>query len=158
MRSIAMVCLLIGLCGSVFADDMISSKIDEDVWSVVSRTVVEDDIDGMAALYHADGVLVGRNGTVPIVDQLAKWGQDMVEAKRAGTTATVAFRFTERRDDERAAFERGMFKYTATTSAGEESSYHVPIEALLVKKDGKWLIVMERQLEAADEAAWAALE
>jgi len=161
MRLTVAICLLIGLSGSVLADDTISSKIDEDVWSVVRRTVVEDDIEGMATLYHPDGVLVGRNGTVPISEQLAKWGQDMAEAKRVGTTATVAFRFTERQDGERTAFESGMFKYMATTADGEASSYHVPFEALLVKKDGKWLIVMERQLGISDEAgraAWAALE
>ena len=47
--------------------------------------------------------------------------------------------------------------YCVTAPSGEETSYYVPFEQLLVKKDGKWLILMERQLEAGDEAAWAAL-
>jgi hypothetical protein len=31
------------------------------------------------------------------------------------------------------------------------------MEALLVKTGGKWRMIMERQLEAVDEAAWNAL-
>ena len=31
------------------------------------------------------------------------------------------------------------------------------LEALLVKHDGKWRVVMERQLESTTEAAWNAL-
>ena len=34
----------------------------------------------------------------------------------------------------------------------------VKLEALMVKKDGQWLMMMERQLEATDEAAWELLE
>lgn len=158
MKPLTAVCLAICFAvGSAIAEDMSTAQIDRDVWSVVSRTVVEADIEGMAATYHPDAVLVSNNGTVPIADQLAKWGRDMVEAEKVGTTARVSFRFTSRQDGEQTAFETGMFKYTSTTASGEETSYRVPFEALLVKKDGKWLMLMERQLGAADEAAWAAL-
>ena len=34
------------------------------------------------------------------------------------------------------------------------SGSFVPFEALLVKKDGRWLMVMERQFEAAGRVAW----
>ena len=159
MKPVTTICLLVCLgVGSAFAEDTSTREIDRDVWSVVSRTVVESDIEGMAAVYHSDAVLVAESGTVPIAEQLAKWGQDMVDDKRDGTSASVSFRFTRRQDDGKTAFEAGMFKYTATASSGAETSYRVPFEALLVKKNGKWLILMERQLEAADEAAWTALE
>ena len=158
MRSVITRCLL--LCcaaGPVLAGDT-SAEIDRDVWSVISRTVVESDIEGMAATYHPDAVFVSERGTVAIADQLDKWGRDMVDMKQAGTTAKVAFRLIRRQDDERTAFETGMFKYTSTTKSGDPTSYRIPFEALLVKKDGRWLIVMERQHAAVDEAAWAALE
>jgi uncharacterized protein (TIGR02246 family) len=159
MRSATTLCLLLCLgIGSVFAEDTTASDIDRDVWSVVSKTVVEADIDGMAATYHPDAVFVSTGGTSSIAEQLAKWGRDMEEAKGAGTSATVAFRFTNRQDDDATAFETGMFKYTVTAPSGEETSYRVPFEALLVKQGGKWLILMERQLGSADEDAWAALE
>ncbi len=159
MKHVTTICLLICLSvGSAFADGTTSREIDRDVWSVISLTVVESDIKGMAATYHPDAVLVGDSGAVPIAEQLAKWGRDMEEAKNDGSSASVSFRFTSRQDDRTTAFETGMFKYTVTAASGAETSYYVPFEQLLVKKGGKWLILMERQLEAADEAAWAALE
>jgi len=39
-----------------------------------------------------------------------------------------------------------------------EQPTFIPFEALLVKKDGGWLIVMERQHEATDESAWRGLD
>ena len=159
MKSVTAVIFLICLTvGSIVAEETSSAQIDRDVWSVVSRTVVEADIEGMAATYHPDAVLVSNNGTVPIAQQLAEWGQDMVEAEKVGTTAKVSFRFTSRQDGKETAFETGLFKYTSTTAGGEETSYRVRFEALLVKKNGKWLMLMERQLGSADEAAWEALE
>jgi hypothetical protein len=41
--------------------------------------------------------------------------------------------------------------------SGEEKAVYVEFETLLVKRDGKWLIIMERQLDDVDPAAWAAL-
>ena len=157
MKPVITICLLVCLSGSVFADGTTTGEIDRDVWSVISRTVAESDIEGMAAIYHSDAVLVGDSGTVPIAEQLAKWGQDMEAARRDAMSASVSFRFTSRQDDKKTAFESGMFKYTVTAPSGAETSYRVPFEALLVNKDGKWLMLMERQLETADEAAWAAL-
>ena len=159
MKPVTAVLLLIYLsaAGSVGAGTT-AEEIDRDVWAAVSRTVVEKDIKGMSAVYHTDAVLVGGNGTVPIAGPLAKWGQDMEAAREAGTSESVSFRFTHRQDDETTAFETGMFRYTVTDPAGAEMSYYIPFETLLVKREGKWLILMERQLEAADEAAWATLE
>ena len=125
---------------------------------MIRQTVVDSDIGKMASAYHPDAVLVFPSFTVSAGDQLAEWGRDMVEMEKLGTTATVDFRFTRRQDDEFTAFESGMFKYATADASGAEASYHVPFEALLVKKEGRWLILMERQLERADEAAWAALE
>jgi uncharacterized protein (TIGR02246 family) len=135
----------------------ISSEIDDQIWSVVSRTVVDHDIEGMAAIYHPDAVLVNARGTVPIAPQLAIWGEGMETMKSEGATATVAFRFDSRHDNESTAFETGIFRYATTDAAGVESPSFVLLEALLIKQDGRWLILMERQLEATDEAAWNAL-
>ena len=140
------------------AEGASSEEIDRTVWSVVSRTVVEQDIEGMAGTYHPDAVLVSGRGTVPIADQLPKWGQGMEDQKAAGGGARVSFRFGIRQDGEATAFESGMFKYTEIDSSGNESSAYVPFEALLVKKNDRWLIVMERQFEPADQAAWGAMK
>lgn len=82
----------------------------------------------------------------------------MEQARVEGGKASVAFRFTSRQDDRVTAFERGIFRYAETNPDGVEQTTFVPFEALLVKKDGRWLIVMERQLDATDENAWRALD
>lgn len=48
-------------------------------------------------------------------------------------------------------------RYAETDAAGVEQPRFVNLEALMVKKDGRWLMTMERQLDPADQAAWDAL-
>ena len=134
-----------------------SGAIDAQVWSVVSTTVVEHDIAGMAATYHPDAVVVTPQGTMPVARALAGWGQSMEAMKRNGSRAQVAFRFSLRQDGAETAFESGMFNYAVIDSAGATTRYIIPFESLLVRKDGRWLIVMERQFAAADETAWNAM-
>jgi ketosteroid isomerase-like protein len=81
----------------------------------------------------------------------------MVANKAKGIRANVEFRFSKRQDDAQTAFETGIFKYTLTDEAGVSTPRYRRLEALLVKNGGKWLIVMERPLEATDEAGWNAI-
>jgi len=134
---------------------MASSKaIDADVWTVITRTVANADIDGMAATYHPDAVVVLPGRTVPIGEQIPRWGKGMVDAAQRRETASVEFRFSRRVDNATTAFETGMFKYTVTDSTGKSTPYHIPMEVLLVQVNGKWRILMERQFAATDLAAW----
>ena len=134
-----------------------SAAIDAEVWNPVAKSVVDDDIAAMGRVYHADAILVTAGGTRRISEALAGWGKDMVANKGKGIRATVEFRFSKRQDDAETAFETGMFKYTVTDRAGKSSPRYVRMEALLVKSGGKWRMIMERQLDATDEAAWNAL-
>ena len=134
-----------------------SGAIDAQVWTTVSTTVVEHDIAGMTATYHPDAVVVTPQGTMPIARALAGWGKSMEAMKQNGSRASVAFRFSLRQDGAETAFEAGMFNYAATDSAGATTRYIIPFEALLVRKNDRWLIVMERQFAAADETAWNAM-
>lgn len=134
-----------------------SGAIDAQVWSVISTTVAGHDLAGMAATYYPDAVVVTPQGTMPVARALAGWGQSMEAMKRNGSRASVAFRFALRQDGAETAFESGIFNYAVTDSAGGTTRYIIPFEALLVRKDARWLIVMERQFAAADEAAWNAM-
>ena len=134
-----------------------SATIDADVWAPVAASVVHDDIAAMGRAYHPDAVLVSNDGTRPISQALAGWGKDMVTNKAQGIHATVEFRFTKRQDDAETAFEVGVFKYSVTDSSGKSTPSYRQLEALLVRRGGKWRIVMERQLDAVTEAAWNAL-
>ena len=134
-----------------------STAIDADVWAPIAASVVHDDIAAMGRTYHPDAVLVSNDGTRSIASALAGWGKDMVTNKAKGTRATVEFRFTKRQDDTETAFETGVFKYTVIDKAGVATPSYRRLEALLVKRQGKWRIVMERQLDAVTEAAWNAI-
>lgn len=128
--------------------------IDRDIWSVFVATVAADDIVGMGRAYFPDAVLVSPKGTRPIKDALEGWGRDMVAAKARGDKATVAFRFSRRQDDSTTAFEAGIFKYTVIAKSGESTPKFYPFEELLVKTNGKWRVLMERQFALVTQDAW----
>lgn len=142
---------------SAQAAETSSSAIDAQVWSTISATVVAHDIKGMAATYHPDAVVVTPKTTIPVAKALAGWGQGMEAMKQNRSRASVAFRFSQRLDGTETAFESGMFNYAVTDSAGATTRYLIPFEALLVRQDGQWRILMERQFPASDEAAWNAM-
>ena len=126
-------------------------------WAEVARTVAEGDFDGYSTLYHSDAVLVMQgSGTVPIAGALAAWKQGFDETREGSAVAGVEFRLTERLNDESTAHETGMFRYTFKSEDAEEQVAHLHFEALLVKKNGKWLMVMEYQTEPATDAEWDA--
>lgn len=135
-----------------------TAAIDEQVWHAISASVADQDINAMAATYHPDAVIVHAGGTLFARDQLPRWGKDMEAARAKGETATVEFRFSKRLDNAGTAFEIGMFKYTVIDSAGKPAPIHIPMEALLLRANGRWVIVMERQFAAAGPQEWDALK
>jgi ketosteroid isomerase-like protein len=131
-----------------------SDEIDRDIWSVFVATVAADDISGMGRAYFPDAVLVSPKRTRPIKETLEGWGRDMVAAKARGDKATVEFRFSRRQDDSTTAFEAGIFKYTVIAKSGASASKFYPFEELLVKTNGKWRVLMERQFDLVTQDAW----
>jgi ketosteroid isomerase-like protein len=146
------------LSSTAFSEQNNSQQIDQDTWSIISQSVKDADIHAMGQTYHPDAVVVSAKGTTPISVALASWGEGMQQAKASGSSATVAFRFSSRQDDENSAFETGIFKYIATDAEGNESQLFMGFETLLVKKDKRWQFIMERQLNQTDEASWDALQ
>jgi ketosteroid isomerase-like protein len=134
-----------------------SAAIDADVWAPISASVVNKDIAAMGRVYHPDAVVVSNNGTQTIRSTLVRWGEGMVADKAKGLRATVEFRFSKRQDDGETAFEVGVFKYTSIDKAGVSTPRYVQLEALLVKRQGKWVFLMERQLDTVTEAVWNSL-
>ena len=141
-----------------FADQNISDKIDHDTWQVISQSVIDRDIVAMGSTYHPDAVVVNAEKTSPISSTLIRWGEGMQKEIENGTSATVAFRFSERMDNEDSALETGIFNYISTDAAGLETSIYINFQTLLVKKNDRWLFVMEHQLDDTDKAAWEALQ
>ena len=131
-----------------------TADIDRDIWTVIVDTVAKDDIVRMGAAYTPDAVLVNPTNTQTIKSALDRWGRDMVTNKAKGTRAAVEFRFAKRMDSATTAFETGIFNYGTTDKDGVRTGGYYPFEELLVKTNGQWHIVMERQFAGVTEADW----
>jgi len=127
-------------------------------WAELSRTVEEGEFEGYAALYHPDAVLVslGSGTSYPIAQALAGWKQGFDDTAAGRAEAGVDFRLTQRLNDGTTAHETGIFRYTFSPEGGETTVAPVHFEALLVKQDGEWLMLMEYQKGMATEQEWEA--
>lgn len=129
-------------------------------WSEVSRTVEEGDFEGYRRLYHPDAVLVSTNAgrSFPIAQALDGWEQSFLDTRDGKSRARALFRFTERLHDETTAHETGILRYEAEDRDGSKSVSLVHFRALLVLKNGRWLMVMEHQQGEATQAEWQAAD
>jgi hypothetical protein len=148
-----MTCLIV-CSATVLAQDQ---SPNDGLYREIIRTVLEADFDGMAATYHPDAVLVSRERTTAISEQMPRWREAGEAFANAGGRATVAFRFSSRVSGDASAFDAGIFRYAQITAEGEETASYLFFENLSVKKNGRWLTMMERQKELASEADWKAL-
>jgi hypothetical protein len=57
----------------------------------------------------------------------------------------------------RGAHETGIYRYFSEPAGGEREESLVHFEALLVKRDGEWKVVMEYQKRPATAAEWEAV-
>lgn len=130
-------------------------------WKELSRTVREGDFEGYRDTYHDDAVVVfavGENkSSVSIASALAGWKQGFIDTKSGKIKSDVEFRFSQRIGNENTAHDIGIFNYT---SKGSDSDVNIFIhfEMLLVKKNGKWLGLMEYQKSNATKEEWESLK
>ena len=155
-RHIALAVAAFLLVLPVPASAQVTDELDA-FWAEMSRTVEEGDFEGYAALYHPDAVLVmGGQGSVPIGQALDGWKQLFVDTQEGRAEASVELRITDRLNDATTAHETGMFHYVFQPEGGDAQAAYVHFESLLVKRDGRWLMVMEYQRGPATEEEWEA--
>jgi ketosteroid isomerase-like protein len=128
-------------------------------WAEVSRAVNEGDFDAYKATCHKKAVLVSgtKNGRYPLTQALARWKKEFDATKAGKMEASVEFRFANRYGDATTAHESGIFLYTQKIEGGEAKPEYIGLEALLVKEDGGWKILMEYQKEVLTRKEWDAL-
>ena len=129
----------------------------DSLYHEIIRTVDEVDFKAMAAAYHPDAVLVTGKTTMPIGVVMKRWTEEGEKFQKEGGTASVLFRFSDRKVNESTAFETGIFLYSTTDKDGTVKASYSHFQDLNVKKDGQWLTIMEHQLNSATEAEWNAL-
>ncbi len=149
--------LCLGLMSPATARAQVITQLDS-YWAEVTRTVREGDFEGYGALYHPDAVLVnlGSRSSYPIEQALAGWEQGFVDTSEGRAEANVEFRFSQRLNDGATAHETGIFRYTLKQENGSETVGIVHFEGLLVRKDGRWVMLMEYQKQPATDAEWNA--
>lgn len=129
-------------------------------WNRVSQAVRQGDFESYRQTCHPLGVLVSGNKRMsqPLTAALARWKQEFVDTQSGAMKAQVDFRFSRRMGDATTAHETGIFRYESQRKGEEPKVEFVRLEALLLKENGRWQIMMEHQRESATEADWQALK
>jgi len=141
-------------------DDPVTAELDA-FWAEVSRTVAEGDFEGMVATYHPDGVWVSAVASRPATRALRGMTAEAAEGAartRAGEQAPrVEFRFSSRVHDSTTAHEVGMVRFSSTRGGVVAEDVYGLVDSYLVKKDGRWMILVEIQRWDMTKAEWDAL-
>ena len=129
-------------------------------WAEVERCVKEGDFAAYTATFHQDAVLVSgvRGNSQPISQALARWKKGIDATREGKVKASVEIRVKTRLHDLTTAHETGIFLYKEKGEDGKQIEDYIHFEALLVKKDCKWLITMEYQKSKATKDEWDKLE
>lgn len=161
MKTILALAFLFSFC--LRADDAVpeSARLKQldAYWAEVSRAVGTGDFAAYEATCHPEGVLVSGSKKIssPLADALKRWKKEFDATKSGEMKASVEFKFSQRLGDATTAHETGMFLYTATGADGKETQEYIHFEGLLVKRDGRWKIVMEYQKSKGTRAEFEAL-
>ncbi|MFK7850782.1 MAG: family 16 glycoside hydrolase [Akkermansiaceae bacterium] len=128
-------------------------------WAEVSRAVNEGDFEAYEATCHPKAVLVSgtKKTSYPLAQALLRWNKEFEDTKAGEISASVDFRFSKRYGDDTTAYENGVFLYTQTPKSGEAKAEYIGFEALLVKEDDRWKVMMEYQREVLTKKEWDAL-
>jgi len=129
-------------------------------WAEVSRAVKEGDFQAYKATCHPEAVLVSGNKkqSYPLAKALLRWKKEFDDTKSGDRKSSAKFRFSSRYHDDTTAHETGMLLYEFSTKDGKAGKEYVFLEALLVKRGGKWLILMEYQKAAGTVEDWEKLK
>ena len=144
--------------GSAIAQNRISEL--NAYWNVVKEKVEAGDVAGYGSTFHEDGVLVSESSEscYALKKALIRWKEGLEKTAKGLTKVKLDFRFSERLGDDDSAFEKGIFRYELIDENGQNSVRFIQFDALLVKKEGKWQIMLEHQKLPATKEEWLALK
>lgn len=128
-------------------------------WTEVSRAVKTGDFQAYKATCHPEAVLVTgtKKQSYPLANALVRWKKEFDDTKSGDRKSSAKFRFSNRYHDGTTAHETGMLLYEFSTKDGKSGKEYVFLEALLVKREGKWLIMMEYQKAVGTVEDWEKL-
>ena len=140
---------------SIWAMDNLTDELDV-AWGKLKNTVSKGDFRSFKSVYHWDAVLV--NGTskksYPIKNAFEDWKQGFDDTKSGIISAYLDVKFSQRLYDKSSAHETGIFHYYTINKEGKQIDSYVHFESLWVKKNNKWLMIMEYQKSRTDKDEW----
>ena len=150
--------MVILLIQSVYAEDNVINELNA-AWNKLEQTVSNGDFRSFKSVYHRDAVLVNgiSKSSYPIKKAFEGWQQGFTDTKSGEITAHLDVKFSERIFDESSAHETGVFHYYTINKKGQQSDTYVHFESLWVKKNNRWIMMMEYQKSRSDETEWNTL-
>ena len=150
--------MVILLIQSVYAEDSVINELNA-AWNKLEQTVSNGDFRSFKSVYHRDAVLVNgiSKSSYPIKKAFEGWQQGFTDTKSGEITAHLDVKFSERVFDEFSAHETGVFHYYTINKKGQQSDTYVHFESLWVKKNNRWIMMMEYQKSRSDETEWNTL-
>ena len=76
------------------------------------------------------------------------------DTKSGKIIANLKIKIFQRRFDSSTAHETGIFHYYTINKEGEQNDIYIHFESLWVKKNNKWLMIMEYQKSITDKEEW----
>jgi len=140
--------------------DVASQRAElETYWAEVSRAVAEGDFAAYQQTCHPRAVLVSgvKKTSYPLSQALQRWKVEFDDTRAGRRKSSVTFRFSHRFGDATTAHEAGIFLYEFQLPNKPSVKEFVHFEALLVKEQGDWQILMEYQKSRATVEEWSAL-
>jgi hypothetical protein len=133
---------------AIFSVSVNAVETDKMYRSIV-KSVDINDFSLMAKQYHQDAVIVSIGKTELAKNAIKRWKVDGDKLYGNGGKATVKMRFKERIINKDSAYETGIYHYQTIDSDNIVVDYYSHFSDLSVKKDNKWVVVMERNIKKA---------
>ncbi len=155
-----MICLITLLSiQPVWATENVPDELDA-AWEKIKKTISDGNFHSFKTAYHRDAVLVNgiTNKSYPIKNAFSGWKQGFDDTKSGEISAHLKIKFSQRQFDNSSAHETGIFHYYTIDKEGQQSHSYVHFESLWVKKNNKWLMIMEYQKSRTDKSEWDKLK
>jgi len=138
-----------------FGEINIIEEIDSS-WAKMKRFINNGDFRKFKTMYHRDAIMVNgiKNSTYPIKNAFVIWEQGFIDTKTGSIDADLELKFSRRIFDNDTAHETGIFHYYTIKESGESTDSFIHFEALWIKKQNKWFMLMENQISRASKSEW----
>ena len=138
-----------------FAEINIIEEIDSS-WAIMKRLINNGDFRKFKTMYHRDAIMVNgmKNSTYSIRNAFDGWEQGFIDTKTGSIDADLELKFSRRIFDNDTAHETGIFHYSTIKKGGASTDSFIHFEALWIKKQNKWLMLMENQISRTSKSEW----